>query len=63
MLPDQIITHGNAANKPDGSTGKPAGIGLVPLISVALVALLLFFPRVDPLRKKYAAFLKAQEQS
>jgi len=56
VLPDQIITHWNAAGVPDGSMGKPAGIGLVPLITVALVALLLFLPRIDPLRKNYAAF-------
>ena len=36
--------------------GKLAGISLVPLITVALVALLLFLPRIDPLRKNYAAF-------
>ena len=36
--------------------GKPAGIVLVPLMTVALVAMLLFLPRIDPLRKNYAAF-------
>ena len=36
--------------------GKPAGTGLVPLITVALVALLLFLSRINPLRKNYAAF-------
>jgi uncharacterized membrane protein len=56
VLPDQIITHWNAAGEPDGSMGKPAGIGLVPLITAALVALLLFLPLIDPLRKNYAAF-------
>ncbi|WP_292345891.1 MULTISPECIES: SdpI family protein [unclassified Methanoregula] len=56
VLPDQIISHGNAAGEPDGSMGKLAGIGLVPLITVALVALLLFLPRIDPLRKNYDAF-------
>jgi len=55
-LPDQVVSHWNAAGEPDGSMGKLAGIGLVPLISAALVALLLFLPRIDPLRKNYAAF-------
>jgi hypothetical protein len=36
--------------------GKSEGIGLDPLITVALVALLLFLPRIDPLRQNYAAF-------
>jgi uncharacterized membrane protein len=35
---------------------KLAGIGLVPLITGALMALLLFLPRIDPFRKNYAAF-------
>ena len=56
VLPDQVVSHWNAAGEPDGSMGKLAGIGLVPLIMVALVALLLFLPRVDPLRENYAAF-------
>ena len=34
VLPDQIISHGNAAGEPDGSMAKPAGTGLVPLITV-----------------------------
>ena len=54
-LPDQIITHWNAAGEPDGSMGKLAGTGLVPLIMVALAGLLLFLPRIDPLRKNYDA--------
>jgi len=35
---------------------KLAGTGLVPLITLALVALFLFLPRIDPLRKNYDAF-------
>jgi uncharacterized membrane protein len=56
VLPDQVVSHWYAAGEPNGFRGKPAGIGLVPLIMVALVALLLFLPRIDPLRKNYAAF-------
>jgi uncharacterized membrane protein len=56
VLPDQVVSHGNAAGEPNGSMGKLAGTGLVPLIMVALVALLSILPRVDPLRKNYAAF-------
>ena len=46
VLPDQVVSHWNAAGVPDGSMGKLAGIGPVPLITVALVALLLFLPRI-----------------
>jgi uncharacterized membrane protein len=44
VLPNPVVSHWNAAGEPDGSMGKLAGIGLVPLIMVALVALLLFSP-------------------
>ena len=56
VLPDTVVSHWNASGVPDGSMGKLAGIGLVPVIMVALVALLMFLPRIDPLRKNYAAF-------
>jgi len=56
LLPDTVVSHWNAAGVPDGTTGKLAGIGLVPVIMVGLVALLMFLPRIDPLRKNYAAF-------
>lgn len=56
VLPDQVVSHWNAAGEPDAYMGKLAGIGLIPLITVALVGLLLFLPRIDPLRKNYAAF-------
>jgi len=56
VLPDQIITHWNAAGEANGSMGKLAGIGLVPLISAALAGLLSLLPRIDPLRKNYDAF-------
>jgi uncharacterized membrane protein len=56
QLPDTVVSHWNAAGVPDATTGKLAGIGLVPVIMVALVALLMFLPRIDPLRKNYAAF-------
>jgi uncharacterized membrane protein len=56
VLPDTVVSHWNAAGVPDGTMGKLAGIGLVPVIMVALVALLAFLPRIDPLWKNYAAF-------
>jgi len=53
VLTDQVVSHGNSAGEPDGSLGKLAGTGLVPLITVALVALLPILPRIDPLRENY----------
>lgn len=56
VLPESVVSHWNAAGVPDATMGKLAGIGIVPAIMVALVALLAFLPRIDPLRKNYAAF-------
>jgi uncharacterized membrane protein len=56
VLPETVVSHWNAAGVPDASAQKLAGIGLIPVIMVALVALLMFLPRIDPLRKNYAAF-------
>jgi uncharacterized membrane protein len=56
QLPDTVVSHWDANGVPDATTGKLAGIGLVPVLMVALVALLMFLPRIDPLRKNYAAF-------
>jgi len=50
------VSHWNAAGVPDATMGKLAGIGIVPAIMVALVALLAFLPCINPLRKNYAAF-------
>ncbi len=55
-LPDQVVSHWNAAGVPDATMGKLAGLGIVPLVMGVLVALLAVLPRIDPLRKNYAAF-------
>lgn len=56
LLPDEVVSHWNAAGIPDATMGKFAGIAIVPVIMVVLVALLAFLPRIDPLRKNYALF-------
>ena len=52
-LPDPVVSHGNAAGEPDNSIKKPAGTGLVPLITLTPTTQLSFLPRNDPLGKYY----------
>jgi uncharacterized membrane protein len=56
QLPDTVVSHWDANGVPDASTGKLPGIGLVPVITLAMAGLLMFLPRIDPLKKNYAAF-------
>jgi uncharacterized membrane protein len=55
-IPDQVVSHWNAAGQPDGSMTKFWGLMLIPLIMTALVALFAVIPRIDPLRKSYETF-------
>ena len=55
-LPDPVASHWNAAGQADGSMGKPAGLFLIPLLTIACVALFAVLPRIDPLRKNYDKF-------
>ncbi len=56
VVPDQVVSHWNAAGQPNGYMGKFWGLALVPLIMAALVALFAVIPRIDPLRKSYEKF-------
>jgi len=56
VVPDQVVSHWNAAGQPDGYMAKFWGLALIPLIMTALVALFAVIPRIDPLRKSYEKF-------
>jgi uncharacterized membrane protein len=55
-LPDRIVSHWNAEGQADGYMSKFWGLGLIPLIMTACVALFAVIPRIDPLRKNYEKF-------
>lgn len=61
MLPENIITHWNANGDADGSSNKFIGLFLIPLISLALLILLYFIPKLDPLRKNINKFKRYYE--
>jgi uncharacterized membrane protein len=55
-LPDRVVSHWNAAGQADGYMSKLWGLGLIPIIMTACVALFAVIPRIDPLRKNYEKF-------
>lgn len=55
-LPEQIVSHWNAAGQPDGTMSKTVSLALVPLLSALLLGLFALLPRIDPLRDNIAEF-------
>lgn len=55
-LPEELITHWNAAGEPDGTMSKGAAIALAPAFSVGLLLLLVLIPRIDPLGENVEEF-------
>lgn len=56
LLPPVIASHWNASGMADGSMDRLAGLAIIPVITVACVALFLVLPRIDPLRRNYEKF-------
>jgi uncharacterized membrane protein len=55
-LPDSMPSHWNAAGQVDGYMSKFWGVFMMPIITVALVALFLVIPQIDPLKANIAKF-------
>ncbi|MGA2913671.1 MAG: SdpI family protein [Methanoregula sp.] len=55
-LPDRVVSHWNAAGQADGYISKFWGLGLIPLIMTACIALFTVIPRIDPLKMNYEKF-------
>jgi uncharacterized membrane protein len=55
-VPDKIVSHWNAAGHADGYMSKFWGLGLIPLIMIALIGLFAVLPRIDPYKKNYEKF-------
>ncbi|MDD5189579.1 MAG: SdpI family protein [Dehalococcoidales bacterium] len=56
QMPAQMASHWNAAGTADGTIARFWGVFLFPLISLALLGLLLAIPNIDPLRANIARF-------
>jgi len=55
-MPDRIVSHWNAYGQADGFTTKIIGILFIPMMILATGALMIFLPRLDPLRANLAGF-------
>jgi uncharacterized membrane protein len=55
-LPDQVVSHWNAAGEPDGTMSKTAALALIPGLTAVLLAMFAAIPRVDPLGENIAEF-------
>ena len=55
-LPDIIPTHWNAQGQADNFSEKSGSIWILPIMMVGVTLLLVFLPKLDPLRKNVALF-------
>jgi len=58
-LPDRLPIHWNLSGEIDGYSAKPFGTLFLPIVNVALVALIGILPRFDPKCRSYEAETKA----
>jgi uncharacterized membrane protein len=56
IAPDRMPTHWNGAGDIDRLGGRAEGLFVIPLVALAIYALMLFLPRIDPRRAHYDAF-------
>jgi len=59
VLPQTMISHWGINGEANGFMPKEAGAWIVPIISIALLALLYYIPRLDPLKANIEKFKSA----
>ncbi len=55
-MPDQVASHWNAYGQADGYATKTFAIIFIPIMVLATGALMIFLPRLDPLKANLAVF-------
>ncbi|RLM67145.1 SdpI family protein [Halorubrum sp. Atlit-26R] len=55
-LPEQMVSHWNAAGQPDGTMSKTVSLALIPGLSAVLLCVFALLPRIDPLGENIAEF-------
>jgi len=58
FMSERVASHWNAQGEVDGYMDRGTGLYLMPIISLALLALFIVLPKIDPLGKNYAKFQK-----
>jgi uncharacterized membrane protein len=57
-MPQKMASHWNASGEVDGYIARFWGVFFVPIITLGLVLLLIFIPKIDPHRKNIERFRK-----
>ncbi|NQU83688.1 MAG: SdpI family protein [Parcubacteria group bacterium] len=57
-MPEQVASHWNAQGEVNDYVPKILGLFLMPTISIIIFLLLLFIPKIDPLKKNVEKFRK-----
>lgn len=60
-LPQEVVTHWNAAGDPDGYAPRWVAMALLPTLSVAVLAMFAVIPRIDPLGSNIREFQAVYE--
>jgi uncharacterized membrane protein len=55
-MPEQVVTHWNSQGQPNGYMPRFWGVFFMPIIMIAIAALMYFLPFIDPLRSNVSAF-------
>lgn len=56
LLPEQVPSHWNAAGEVNGYLPRGWGAFLMPVLAIAILALLIVIPRIDPKRENIVKF-------
>ncbi len=57
QLPEKIPSHWNASGEIDAYANKEVSLFIIPIITLLIVLLFTVLPKIDPLKKNYAAFM------
>lgn len=58
QMPDKMASHWNLQGEADGFSDKGFAVFFMPFVSLAIFVLLIFLPKLDPLKKNYEGFQK-----
>ena len=56
LMPDQMVSHWGLAGEPNGYLSKAFLLFLMPALSLVMLVVFYFIPRIDPLKKNISKF-------
>ncbi|MBU1019090.1 MAG: SdpI family protein [Patescibacteria group bacterium] len=55
-LPEPMVSHWNAQGEPDGTMSRFWSLAMTPIVFTLFTLMLIFIPRIDPLKKNLETF-------